>query len=229
MKMHDMATGLEPFMDDEGETFINVTTNGGAQFEEVALRSDYGRKVVAALLCLVFLKGYATDRELRVALDVIEGVAIGNPRRKANVNADREIARKPLAKAVVAIARRGGTKKDLSRLLAELNRVALRENLDTGRGPWPTSEDALGKQLSGLVDVLLTKGITLIRHPNDRPRTWSISPLFEESGGSDVQVTDTSPVTTSENSNSDTFSLDSPTVGGLTDDDIMTRINGAKL
>jgi hypothetical protein len=225
MSFLQIAQSLDPFMDKDGDTFIQVQIEGSDRFEQIALDTPLGRKLVRSLLCPLFPKGFATDRETRVALEVIEGVAYLKPRRHSNANVDQEIARKPLARAILAVARRGGTKKEVSQLMAMLYRTAQREGIDIRHG-WPTSEDALGKQLSLLVELMQKKGVSIIRHATERPRAWSISALLEERDAPDAEVTDVSLDPISTNLSPDTSPPSSAPLAGLTDDDIMAQING---
>jgi hypothetical protein len=228
MSYLDIAQSLDPFMDNDGETFIQVQIDGTDRCEEIALDTPLGRKLVRSALCPLFSKGFATDHETRVAVEVIEAFAFLKQRRQANANVDQEIARKPLARAVLAIARRGGAKKELSQLLAMLHRTAQRDGIDTKKGSWPANEDALGKQLSLLVELMNQKGVTITRYATARPRTWLISALLEESDARDVNVTDANAVPSSTNNVPDTSSSISTPLGGLTDEDIMAQINGDK-
>jgi len=228
MSFLQVAQSLDPFMDKDGETFIQVQIEGSDRFEQIALDTPLGRKLVRPLLCPLFPKAFATDRETRVALEVIEGVAYRKPRRQSNANVDQEIARKPLAKAVLGIARRGGTKKELSQLLAMLHRTAQRDEIDIKKGAWPANEDALGKQLSLLVELMQKKGVSIIRHATERPRAWSISALLEERDAPDAEVTNVSPESVNTNSSPDTSPSSSAPLAGLTDDDIMAQINGVQ-
>jgi hypothetical protein len=226
MSFLHIAQSLDPFMDKDGETFIHVQIEGTDGFEPIALDTPWGRKIVRSLLCPIFPKGFATDHETRVALEVIEAFAFQRPRRQANANVDQEIARKPLAKAVLAIARAGGTKKGLSQLLAMLLRTAQREDIDLKKGPWPPNVDALGKQLSLLIELMLKKGVTLTRHETERPRTWSISALLDGSDERDGNVADASHGSAPTNGKPDTSPPVSTDLAELTDDDIMAQLNG---
>lgn len=226
MSFLHIAQSLDPFIDKDGKTFIQVQIDGTDRFEQIALDTPLGRKLVRSLLCPTFAKGFATDHETRVALEVIEAIAFLKPRRQANANVDQEIARKPLAKAVLGIARRGGTKKEVSQLLAMLHRAAQREGIDIKKGAWPANEDALGKQLSLLIELMLKKGVTITRHATERPRTWSISALLDGSDERDGNVADASHGSAPTNERTDTLPSVSIELAGLTDDDIMAQVNG---
>jgi len=226
MSFHEIATSLEPFMNKDGETFIVVQSGAGERPEQVAMSSDLARKLVRSKLCPLFTKGFATDHETRVAIEVIEAFAFQNPRKEAEANLGLDMARKPLARAVLAIARSGGTKKDLPQLLAMLLRTAQRHAIDFKKGPWPENVDALGKQLSSLIALMEKMGVILQRHETERPRTWSISALFDESEARDADVTAVTTVPASNNNDSDTSPSLTAQLAELTDDDIMAQING---
>jgi hypothetical protein len=129
------------------------------------------------------------------------------------------------------LARKGGTKKPLPALLSLLIRTAEREDIDMKKGPWPTNEDALGKQLSSLKPVMAAKGVQLVRH-NERPRAWSISPLIEGSDEGDVEVADTKTREDAGSANADTSRPPAvPEEGrseepGLTDEQIGSMLDG---
>lgn len=226
MSFHDIATSLEPFMNKDDETFIVVQSGAGERPEQVALNTDLGRKLVRSMLCPLFSKGFATDHETRVAMEVIEAFAFQNPRKEADANLNLEIARKPLARAVLAIARTGGTKKDVPQLLAMLLRTALRNSIDVEKGQWPENVDALGKQLSSLIVLMGKAGVTITRHETERPRKWSISALFDGSDARDGNVTDATTEPTSNNNVPDTSPSPAAPLAELTDDDILAQING---
>lgn len=226
MSFLHIAQSLDPFMDKDGETFIHVQIEGTDRLQQIALETQLGRKVVRSLLCPIFSKGFATDHETRVALEVIEAIAFQKPRRQAHANVDQEIARKPLAKAVLVIAREGGTTKEVSQLFAMLHRAAQREEIDIKKGAWPHNEDALGKQLSLLIELMRKKGVELTRNANVRPRTWSISGLTAECDARDAQVTVVNPEPVNTNEVPDTLPPTSSKLAGLTNDDIMAQING---
>lgn len=224
MDFRQLAQSLEPFMDAAGETHILVQVEGIEQVQEVPIDTPLARSVVKSMLCPILRKGYPTDHETRTALDVIQGLAFHGVRREAKASADYQIARKPLAQAVMAVARTGGTKKGLPKLLATLTRAAQREGIDIRKGPWPANEDALGKQLSALVPILAAKGVALTRHENERPRTWTIGILPEERDGSGGQVTDANAEHQMISAGPDTS--DAAPEEGMTDAELATLLNG---
>ena len=190
MNFLQLAENLNPFMDQEGETYIEVEVPGIDRPEQIPLDTSLARDIVKAMLCSVVKRGFPTEQETRTAVDIIRGHAFPRPRRVAETSADYLIAKRPLAQAVLAVARKGGTKKPLPAMLATLNRMAQREGIDINKGPWPANEDSLGKQLSQMVALLHRKGVALVRNETDRPRTWTISPPSDGSVEPDGKVTD---------------------------------------
>jgi hypothetical protein len=177
MNFRELAESLDPFMDPEGDTYLRIQVDDRSEVQEILVDSPMAIAVVKTLLCSILKKGYPTDHETRTALDVIRGVAFQSSRRMADPKADPDFLRQPLARAVISIARKGGVTKELPALLAHLNKAALREGIDTKKGRWPATVDALGKQLSQLVQSLADEGVALLRNENDRPRTWTIRPI----------------------------------------------------
>jgi hypothetical protein len=212
-----IAQSLDPFADPEGDTYIQVQVEGNSKQEVIPVDSPHGMAVLRARLCDVLKKGFPTDHETRVAVDVIKGYAFERKRRQATAAADYLIAQKPLAQAVLAVASSGGTTKNVPRLLATLTNHALRNAIDTRSVSWPRNEDSLGRQLSLLAPLLSRKGVKLTRQRNNE-RTWTISPLVEKSvegdeevsvttadtgSGSNVPVTSAPASSCSENNNGD--------------------------
>lgn len=177
MNFRELAESLDPFMDPEGDTYLRIQVDDRSEAQEILVDSPTAIAVVKTLLCSILKKGYPTDHETRTALDVIRGVAFQSSRQTADPKADPDFLRQPLARAVVSIARKGGVTKELPALLAHLNKAALREGIDIRKGRWPATVDALGKQLSQLVQSLAKEGVALLRNENDRPRTWTIRPI----------------------------------------------------
>jgi hypothetical protein len=188
MDLYQLAQKFNPFMDQNGEPFLQVTVEGENEPHQIALDSPMAGSLIRSELTQIVKNGIPTDHQTRTAIEVIRGVAYVRARAIAKYSVEHQISRKPLAQAVLAIARKGGTKKTLPALLAMFIRVAAREGLDMKKGPWPSNEDALGKQLSPLIPILAEKGVQLVRHVNERPRTWSISALVEGSDENDANV-----------------------------------------
>jgi hypothetical protein len=182
------------------------------------------RDIVKLMLCSVVKRGFPTDSEARAAMDVIRGYAFSRPRRVAETSADYLITKRPLAQAVLAMARKGGTKKPLRDLLAMLNRTALREGIDMNKGPWPVNEDALGKQLSLIMELVNRKGVMLVRNETERPRTWTIPPLYDGSVEPDGEVTGATPVEAETSVNPVT--LQPPLDMGISDEEIEAIMKG---
>ena len=193
MYLNQLAQKLDPFMDRGEETYIQVSVEGETATHQIPLDSPLARSIICSQLALIVKSGIPTDHQTRTAIEVVRAEAYIRTRGVATCSVDYQISRKPLAQAVLVVAKKGGTKKTLPALLSLLIRTAEREGIDIKKGPWPSNQDALGKQLSVLVPVMAAKGIQLVRH-NERPRTWSVSPLIEGSGESDDEVTGTNPL-----------------------------------
>jgi hypothetical protein len=203
MDLHQLAQELDPFMDRGGEPYIQVAVEGEAETHQIPLDSPLAGSVIRSQLAKIVKNGIPTDHQTRTAIEVIRGEAYIRARGVATCSVDHQISRKPLAQAVLAIARKGGTKKVPTALLSLLIRTAEREGIDMKKGPWPANPDALGKQLSSLIPVMEAKKVQLIRH-DERPRAWSISLLIEGSGGRDGEVTDAKPAEGASSVRSDT-------------------------
>jgi len=183
MDLNELAQKYDPFMDRAGETFIQVSVKGETSIHQIPLDSPLAGSIIRSQLALMVKSGIPTDHQTRTAIEVVKAEAYIRARGVATCSVDHQISRKPLAQAVLAVARKGGTRKVPTALLSLLIRTAEREGIDMKKGPWPANPDALGKQLSSLIPVLVAKEVQLIRH-DERPRAWSISPLIK---GSEVR------------------------------------------
>lgn len=181
----ELARQLDPFTDGQGETYFHVTVDGTDVPEQVSVESRAGQDVLRSLLAEQRESGVPTDHEVKGMACVLRGFAFRLPRREPEAAASHLLTQKPLAQAVLAIARDGGTRADPTRLLAKLNHIAHREGIDTRDKPWPRNEDALGRQLSGLLKLLAGLKVVVVRNENDRPRTWTIPPATSGDGSPD--------------------------------------------
>lgn len=188
MDLHQLVQQFDPFMDQSGEPYIQVSVEGEADIHQIPLDSPLAGSIIRSQLARVVKDGIPTDHQTKAVIEIIRGEAYVRVRRVATCSVDYQIARKPLAEAILAVSRKGGTKKTLPSLLSLFIRTAEREGIDMKKGPWPRTVDALGRQLSQLVPLLAAKGVQLTRH-NERPRTWSISPLIGGSDEIDAEVT----------------------------------------
>ena len=231
MDLNQLAQELDPFMDRGGDTYIQVSVEGETAMHQIPLDTPLANSIIRSQLAQIVKSGIPTDHQTRTAVEVVRAEAYIRARGVATGSVDYQISRKPLAQVVLVVARKGGTKKTLTALLALLIRTAEREGIDMKKGNWPSNQDALGKQLSSLVPVMAAKGIQLIRH-NERPRTWSISPLIEGSGESDDEVSGTNPLGGSGSATDDTSQPSTmPAEGesqesGLSDEQIGHMLDG---
>ena len=193
MTFIQIAQSLDPFLDLAGDAYVRIVVDGKPEPQVVPLESRQGMAVLRARLCDVLKKGYPTDHETRSAVEVVYGYAFERDREVAVAAVEYLIAQKPLAEAVLAIAHSGGTEATPSRLLAKVNTVATRQGIDTQKGPWPHSEDSLGRQLSQLVPLLESAGVGL-RRVRGNERRWIIPPIELERDEGDGQATSTSGV-----------------------------------
>jgi hypothetical protein len=200
-----VAQQLDPFADDDVETYIQVAINGAIEPEQVPIDSPTGLSLVRSMLAEHKERGIPTDHEVRAMVAIIKGIAYRRQRKPALIAAKHQIAQRPLAQAVLVIAKEGGTRADLPRLLAKVNHVVERESIEIKGKSWPKNEDALGCQLSSIQKLLAAVGVPIVRNENDRPRTWTIPP-DTSSDGSLAKVTGRTdhPETTSETSDTST-------------------------
>lgn len=196
MNLAELVASLQPFMNAQGETFIQVIMSDDKTVEQMALDDPLARCVVRNLLCKYLRRGHPTEKETRIALDVIIGEAFQRSRKDADLSIARRLQQEPLALAVLATSKTGDMLKTPADLLVLLRRTAEREGISTDHVKWPKSEDSLGKQLTRLIPLLAAAGVTVKRH-DERPRKWSITSLPEAARDrSDIEVTDASPTPT---------------------------------
>jgi hypothetical protein len=193
--------------------------------------SRQGRAILRARLCDVLKKGYPTEHEMRAAVEIVYGYALELEERTANASVEYMIAQQPLAQAVRILAKKGGTTKTPTKLLAAVNTIAIREEIDTKRGSWPTSPDSLGVQLTKLTDLLKKAGVLATKSRGD-DRLWTIQPIKPAGDGRDGKETGGNAGVTNENDEPDT----SPASEGdeqhqpdtsVTDGDLNKLIQGA--
>lgn len=108
MDLHQLAQQFEPFMDRGGEFYIQVSVNGETELHQIPLDSPLAGSIIRSQLAKVVKNGILTDHQARTAIEVIRGEAYVRARAVATCSVDHQIARRPLAQAVLAVARRGG-------------------------------------------------------------------------------------------------------------------------
>jgi hypothetical protein len=182
MNLQQLAHSFEPFRDGEGVFYIRIPKPDSDELVDLPLDTEEASDTIFWHLCEAHPNGRSNNAELQAVIRAFRGLARSRPPREpAGILL---LAHKPLAKAVIAAARRGGTTKDDEALLGYLNRLALDEGIDTATGspPWPKTVQGLGKQLGLLKPLLATSGISLIYHDTARPRKWTIPPLEAQKG-----------------------------------------------
>lgn len=177
MTPFQIALELNPFTDSGGDTYIQVEITGLSEIEQIPLDTEIGRDIIRAMLAEHRDRGAPTDHEVRGLARMIKGLAYKRERRESVSAAKHLIALNPLARAVVAIAKEGGTRADLPRLLAKLHHVVEREDIEITNKPLPRNVDSLGRQLSGIQCILSAVNVPIVRNDKDRPRTWTIPPV----------------------------------------------------
>jgi hypothetical protein len=205
MSFKQVAQSLDPFIDPGGDLFITVQIGGKRKAEAVPMDSRQGKAILRARLCDVLKKGYPTEHETRAAVEVIYGYALELKERTANASVEYLIAQQPLAQAIRILAKKGGTTKTPTKLLAAVNTIAIREAIDTKKGPWPMSPDSLGVQLKKLTELLKKAGVLVSKSRGD-DRLWTIQPIEAKSDGGDGNVTGGNEGQTGENGSPDAFS-----------------------
>ena len=118
-------------------------------------------------------RGVPNKTELQSLKHMISGHASMRPRREAKFLGTELMQQKPLALAVIEIAKQGPTRDTPSNWLAKVNNIIRLKGIVVRDPSWPTTEDALGHQFSSIVPIVALSGVRLERHENDRPRTWS--------------------------------------------------------
>jgi hypothetical protein len=200
MKLIDLADSLDPFMDLQGEVFLQILIDGEDAPQQLPLDTPWGQNIVCKKLAEVNSDSRPTDHQVKIATQIIKGVAFEKPRRAANRAVAHLISQRPLAQAVIAIAKAGGARCDATRLLPKLNKMATRERIDTtkGRLPWPRNEDSLGSQLRDIMELVAAIGGRLEYDKDSRPREWVIHPLdASDEGAKEVTVLSPHPTSAS--------------------------------
>jgi hypothetical protein len=180
VSFRQLALSLQPFCDPGGEVYVNVEVAGETAPQVIPLNSKHAKAVVRNRLCDLLKRGFPTDHETRTALNVLHGYAFEQKRQVAETSLEHLIGNKPLAQAVVVIAKKGGTQKTPKQLLAAVNSVAMAEQIDTRAPSWPVNEDSLGKQMSSLKGLMKRLGV-VIESSRDDERHWTIRPYSSES------------------------------------------------
>ena len=180
MSFRQLTLSLQPFCDPGGEVYVTVEVAGESTPQVIPLDSKHAKAVVRNRLCDLVKRGFPTEHETRTAIEVLHGYAFEQKRQVAEMPLEHLIGSKPLAKAVVAIAKKGGTQKTPKQLLAAVNSVAMAEHIDTRSPAWPVNEDALGKQMSSLKGLLKRLGVVIETSRGDE-RHWTIHPYSHES------------------------------------------------
>lgn len=189
MDLEAIIQFFDPFMDPSGEAYIQVLPHGVSEAHQIPLDSPTARSLIRAELARALRGRLPTKHERDSCMDVLFAAAYLAERKKAALSFADLVARDPVAQAVLAIHRRGGTKQPPKQLLISLARIARLEGIDITKGKWPPNEDSLGRRLSGFVEPFTKAGIPITRD-DTRPRTWTIPPRLFTSDGSGRKVAD---------------------------------------
>lgn len=181
MKIHhqwisiaELAESYDPYRDPSGFTFIRGHFEDG-EFADVPLFNVRQINGILTLdLCRLVGIKMPSGRDVRTVLFAIEALASRKPRRKADLRSPHVFEENPLAMTVVAFAKQRGEGKYTNRKLLEaLTNLAKALGLFPGEADWPRSVDALGSQLSNLVEMLAARGVILARERGVE-RLWTI-------------------------------------------------------
>ena len=235
MSFRQLALSLQPFCDPGGEVYLTVEVAGESKPQVIPLDSKHAKAVVRNRLCDLVKRGFPTDHETRTAIDVLHGYAFEQKRQVAETSLEHLIGNKPLAQAVVVIAKKGGTQKTPKQLLAAVNSVAMTEHIDTRSSAWPVNEDALGKQMSSLKGLLKRLGVMIESSRGDE-RHWTIHPYSHESDEGVGTVSDETLTPEGISSPADTSPppatplvnrVEASRPGAVPDDELKNLLNGA--
>ena len=185
----ELIVSLAAFMTKSGAVFIKrprQTHEGQTEFEQVPLKSPQTLKWLKNLFGPKTKRGYVTDGELRTFVDMIEGYAIGQPLGELSSCSSELIHQKPLIHGLLLLAKQGPTRDTPSNLLAKVNTTLRQHGIVVDDPSYPATEDAFGRQLISLQDDARQMGVFLLRHENDRPRTWSVY-LVEDAPDTSVE------------------------------------------
>jgi hypothetical protein len=234
VSFRQLALSLQPFCDPGGEVYLTVEVAGESKPQVIPLDSKHAKAVVRNRLCDLVKRGFPTDHETRTAIDVLHGYAFEQKRQVAETSLEHLIGNKPLAQAVEVIANKGGTQKTPKQLLAAVNSVAMAEHIDTRSPAWPVNEDALGKQMSSLKELLKRLGVFIESSRGDE-RHWTIRPYSPESDEGVGKVSGDNPMSKAISNPTDTSTSPStPLVtgneagrpGAVADDELNNLLNG---
>jgi len=235
VSFRQLALSLQPFCDPGGEVYVTVEVAGETTPQVIPLDSKHAKAVVRNRLCDLVKRGFPTDHETRTAIDVLHGYAFEQKRQVAETSLEHLIGNKPLAQAVVVIAKKGGTQKTPKQLLAAVNSVAMTEHIDTRSPAWPVNEDALGKQMSSLKGLLKRIGVVIEPSRGDE-RHWTIHPYMPESDEGVGNVSGENPTPEGVSSPADTSPppanllvnrVEASRPGAVPDDELKNLLNGA--
>lgn len=209
-RFYSRAKSLNPCQTKSGTVFFSrprQTDDGTTEFEKVPLNSPPSRKYIKAIFGPLTSRGYLTDAEYRNIVEMIEGIAIEQPIRELSDCGAETIQQKPLLHGLFLLAQKGPFRATLKDLLAKIITELRLQGITIDDPTFPTTEDALGRQLGLLKEEATGLGLILRRNENDRPRTWSgylAADAPPSSDGSDGDVTDGSQVPNGTYSGSDT-------------------------
>ena len=111
MSLLDLIQAFNPFMDGEGETYIEVEVEGTDRLGQIPLDTALARDIVKSQLCPLVKSGFPTDRDTRAAMDVLRGHAFTHPRRIAELSADYLIAKTSPCSGGSFSVRKGGQRR----------------------------------------------------------------------------------------------------------------------
>jgi|GEM_PF-5270129 len=212
----NLIIGLSPFVDESGQVYIcrpmYQEEGRPTEYVEAPLNSPQTRRYVKAVFGPHARRGYLTEAETKTIIEMIEGQALCKPPRPLSNCTPEVVQQNPLALAVRRLAEQGPTRAAASNLLTKLNSIVRQHGIKVDQLTWPTTEDALGVQLTDLVRIMRLMGVILFRHENARPRAWTICLVEDAPPGQGVEgVGEASPPTSLLNGASDvTATSDTP-------------------
>jgi hypothetical protein len=132
------------------------------------------RKYLRAIFSPLTSRGIVTDAELRMIIELIEGLAIEQPIGTLSHCGAETILSRPLLIGLMLLTKNGPVTDTPKDLLAKIGTELRLHGTRIDDPSFPITEDALGRQLSLLIADADELGLVIIRNANERPRTWTI-------------------------------------------------------
>ncbi len=156
-----MIEKMQPFMDYEDQVFVHIEVEKPDvtdPIEQLPVDTTQFKQWIRFHLIRHGMKELPTDKTVENVIGMIKGRAYVRPRQDANLVPTKLLTKRPLVRALMALAKQGHILADPTSILDQLNAIARRLELKPSEG-WPSSEDALGKQLTAVKPTMAKLGV----------------------------------------------------------------------